>query len=281
MVVGLFLRAHRLCSPQNLDSELDYIKCSFLDLAYPPWFLDIALRKARKIYFENSDRNTWSKEGVKVITLPYSHKLKEVTKMLGENDYKFAFHFKNTIKKCLCINQFGNKKDTEEPGVYVIDCNNCNLSYVGETGRQLSTRLIEHSRAISKYDENSAIATHCWEYNHRMNFNDSKIIYKDKNIKRRRVVEGVLINSIPTVKGNKSFNTFDNINSSHVLREANLSEFVKVANDRVLLPVPNHPIPNPPAPNPGLTDDHQQLGRITMTNDQGQAVRRSRRIMLF
>ena len=94
-------------------------------------------------------------------------------------------------------------------------------------------------------------------------------------------MEGVLINSIPTLKGNKILNTFDNINSSHVLREANLSEFVKVANDRVLLPVPNHPIPNPPASNPGLTEDHQQLGRITMTNDQGQAVRRSRRIMLF
>ena len=100
-------------------------------------------------------------------------------------------------------------------------------------------------------------------------------------LKKLYIYEIIIVTNIPKVKGNKSFDTFDNINSSHVLREANLSEFVKVANDRVLLPVPNHPIPNPPAPNPGLSEDHQQLGRITMTNDQGQAVRRSRRIMLF
>ena len=112
-----------------------------------------------------------------------------------------------------------------------------------------------------------------------MNFKESKIIYKDNNIKRRRVVEGVLINSIPTVTGNKSFNTLDSINSHHVLREANLTGFVKAANNPVLLPAPNHPIPNPCLLNPGLTGDHQQLGRVNVTNDRGQAIRRSRRIM--
>ena len=87
---------------------------------------------------------------------------------------------------------------------------------------------------------------------------------------------------------------------------------MKVANDPALLPIPNHPIPNPNpfAPNPGFTEDQQQdrinallpapndpipnpnpcdhrpgltedqpLGRIIVTNDRGQAIRRSRRIM--
>ena len=56
----------------------------------------------------------------------------------------------------------------------------------------------------------------------------------------------------------------DSINSHHVLREANLTGFVKAANNPVLLPAPNHPIPNPCLPNPGLTGDHQQLWRVVV-----------------
>ena len=62
-------------------------------------------------------------------------------------------------------------------------------------------------RAFRIYDEKSAIAKHCWSSDHRMNFDDSKIVYSNSNIKQRRAVEGVLINSIPTLPGNKSFNS--------------------------------------------------------------------------
>ena len=64
-----------------------------------------------------------------------------------------------------------------------------------------------------------------------MNFEDSKLVYINNNTKQRRVVEGVLINSIPTLAGNKSFNSLDTINAREVLREANLARFVKDVNN--------------------------------------------------
>ena len=117
MAIGLFLRAFRLCSPQNLDSEIDYIKLSLSNLAYPSWFIEESLYKTRKIYYSTGERNTWSKEGIKIITLPFNQRLKDFTRNLKEKDIKFAFHFKNTIKKNLCSNQFGNKKKNAESGV--------------------------------------------------------------------------------------------------------------------------------------------------------------------
>ena len=149
---------------------------------------------------------------------------------------------------------------------------------MGETGRQYSVRLEEHSRAVRYNDRKSALAVHCWDENHRMNFKDSRIIYRENNAKRRRVVEGALINSIPTVPGNKSFNNLDNIHSCQVIREANLKSFVKAANDRGLLPGPNQPTQNLYAPNPGIIEEHNPLGRVQRINDRGQVIRISRRI---
>ena len=38
-----------------------------------------------------------------------------------------------------------------------------------------------------------------------MDLENSKIVYKSNNVKIRRIIEGVLIDSIPTIEGNKSF----------------------------------------------------------------------------
>ena len=79
-------------------------------------------------------------------------------------------------------------------------------------------------------------------HDHRMNFNNSKIVSKD-NIKRRRAVEVALIDFIPKVLGNKSFNSLYFLNSRLVSKEAKLLNFVKAANDLALLPNPDNPIP--------------------------------------
>ena len=149
--------------PQNLDAEINYIKLSLSNLAYPSWFIEESLNKTRKIHYSSGERNKWSKEGIKLITLPFNQRLKDVTSKLKEKDIKLVFHFKNTIKRNLCFNQFGNKKKNAETGVYIIKCSDCNLSYVGETGRKLSIRLEEHSKAVREFDNRSAIANHCWE----------------------------------------------------------------------------------------------------------------------
>ena len=197
---------------------------------------------------------------------------------MDDKAHKFAFQFKNTIKKCISNNRFGSKSDEIEKGVYVINCKNCNLSYVGETGRKLSIRIEEHSRAVRYQDRNSALAAHCWDEDHQMNFKDSKIIYRNNDARRRRVVEGALINLIPVVPGKKYFNNLDTLNSCQVIYEANLSSFVKAANDRGLLPRPIQPPHNPCTFNPDIFEDQHPLGRINMINDHGQVVRRSRRI---
>ena len=56
-----------------------------------------------------------------------------------------------------------NVKDREEPNnrqgaVYKIKCSNCQASYIGETGRNLNTRLTEHKRTTRNGDASNHIA---------------------------------------------------------------------------------------------------------------------------
>ena len=281
VVTGLFLRAYRICVPSCLDDELSYIRTCFNELAYPDWFIDSAHKKARKIYYSNDNSRQWNEEGKKVVKLPFNKNLKEITKNLEVDEHKFVFHFSNTIRKNLCKNKLENQNIEEKPGVYVIKCQDCNLSYVGETGRQLSKRLSEHKNAVRNYDEKSAIAKHCWSLDHRMNFKDSKIVYTNSNIIQRRAVEGVIINSIPTIPGNKSFNSIDKLNAREIIRECNLTDFVKGANSHYSFDEPNPPTQDPidscQRANPPDPPDLQPLGRVEINNGFGQVVRRSLR----
>ena len=175
------------------------------------------------------------------------------------------------------------RQNYEGPGVYLIDCNKCSLSYVGETGRNLETRKKEHGRDIRNWNVNSAIANHCWnEDNHRMDFDNSKIVYKSNNIKIRRLIEGALIDSIPTIAGNKSFSKVDPINLKTIVKEARLAGLVKQKKDSYNpnLPetiIPQNNLPNPPGNDPRPPIEERGFGTgLAIIN--GQHLRRSHRL---
>ena len=98
--------------------------------------------------------------------------------------------------------------------------------------RNLETRKKEHARDIRNWNVNSAIANHCWkEGHHKMDFENSKIVYKSSNVKIRRLIEGVLIDNIPTIEGNKSFSKVDSINLKTIVHESKLADFIKQINE--------------------------------------------------
>jgi len=68
-----------------------------------------------------------------------------------------------------------NVKDRDEPNnrqgaVYKIKCSDCQASYIGETGRNLNTRLTEHKRATKNGDANNHIAAHQQLINHNIDW---------------------------------------------------------------------------------------------------------------
>ena len=77
--------------------------------------------------------------------------------------------------------------------VYKIPCSNCDACYVGEAKRQLNERLSDHRRDVRKNNEKT-IPTHCRENQHSMNWENVKILDREKVYKKRLISEMLFIN---------------------------------------------------------------------------------------
>ena len=78
--------------------------------------------------------------------------------------------------------------------VYNIPCQDCEVSYIGETGRAVGTRRKEHQRSVKYLDvDKSALAEHIYEYDHGIAWEKTEILCRDSRWSQRRWKEAWLI----------------------------------------------------------------------------------------
>jgi hypothetical protein len=103
--------------------------------------------------------------------------------------------------------------------VYDIPCKNCNLLYIGETGRKFGTRLEEHkgeaekagekvlTRAARKSSQSvinkSAITDHVVDNNHIIDWKEAKIIDREADRSKRWIKEAIAIRKRGTTTMNR------------------------------------------------------------------------------
>jgi len=87
-----------------------------------------------------------------------------------------------------------NVKDRDEPSnrqgaVYKINCSDCQASYIGETGRNLNTRLTEHKRATKNGEAKNHIAVHHQLTNHNIDWDSARCLTCSTNYFQRLTLE--------------------------------------------------------------------------------------------
>ena len=71
-----------------------------------------------------------------------------------------------------------------------ISCRDCNAVYVGETERSIRTRKREHADAVKTFNtKKSALSQHVMDFDHRIDWDDVKIVKSESHAYRRRVAE--------------------------------------------------------------------------------------------
>lgn len=84
----------------------------------------------------------------------------------------------------------------ETPGVvYKIKCKDCDASYVGMSKRKLKKRIYEHKYAIKNSSPTSALSEHVSQTNHKIDFDNTKIIDVENNYYKRTFSEMLNIHS--------------------------------------------------------------------------------------
>ena len=190
MAQGLFLRALCICSPEFLDDEIKFIFSSLCNRAYPVSLLNKALSRAKRTHFIHPPKPPQSDSK---IIVPFTPCLdSSSTRLLARSfNSPFVFQYPNKLKSSLVSNA---PKPAHPPGVYKIPCKQCPKFYIGETGRNLPTRIKEHKYAVSIRSPLNALALHSCSTGHVVDFDSARLVYACNSIHQRRIMESALIN---------------------------------------------------------------------------------------
>ena len=231
IVTNMYMRALKICDAHHLEAEFTHIKDAFTKLGYPQFFLNQCLSKAKQNFY--IPKNTNEKKEAYRLTLPFSNQLLDIQKAIKvankdthEQSVELTFNYNNTIRSRLVKNRSREEKD--DIGVYCLPCLECPASYLGETGRGLSTRIDEHKNACRLGKNYSAVATHSLDVGHRIGFREAEIVYKCQNRNIRRLAEGALISLNNTFDRNSSTTKENKIINSLICQSLNIRNYSNI-----------------------------------------------------
>ena len=128
-------------------------------------------------------------------TIPYIKGISEnISRILQPFNIRVAHKPITTLRQLLT-----NVKDKEEPrnrqgAVYKINYSDCHASYIGETGRNLTTRLTERKRATTKGDVNNHSAEDHRLMNHTIDWDPAQCLTYSTNYFQRLTLESWFTN---------------------------------------------------------------------------------------
>ena len=184
-------RAERVCTGDGLKEELNHLSRVFQANGYPHAVTAGVLNKRRRAHPPTSVED----DEQRLLVLPYIKGLSEKIRLVCRPlNIKTAFRSSSTLRSLLTHVKVPTPPEEHKCVVYRVPCD-CGSVYVGETGRQMKTRIEEHKRAVMKADPNNAIAEHVWSTGHKILWDETISIDHDGDWFRRRIKEALHIRS--------------------------------------------------------------------------------------
>ena len=150
-------------------------------------FLDcLVTRENNNIRRNDSSNNSYTTTA----TIPYVRGTSEtIARILRPYNIRVA-HKPIFTLPLLLTHVSGKDKPEDRPGaVYKIHCSDCQATYIGETGRNLTTRLTEHKRATKTGDLNNNIAEHHLKTNHAIDWDSAACLTYSTDYYQRITLE--------------------------------------------------------------------------------------------
>ncbi|BHF60979.1 hypothetical protein SprV_0100394900 [Sparganum proliferum] len=179
----LYRRVETHCSePKDKIAEIQYLRRVFKANGYPRNFVNRCIRK-RDERPNRTDTKSWR-------ALPYvKNVLEAVGRPLAPLGVGVAHRPEATIRR-LVIKPKDPLPRLGTSGVVFWIWYSCGQSnYVGETGRQLRTRMAEHAAALRRNDASSQVAAHSTRPGHTFKFDEAEILARDDNRVSRELLE--------------------------------------------------------------------------------------------
>ena len=154
----------------NIDKKEEYKTTKHIlhNNKYDPLLLDKAISTVNtKTHTQQETLPTQTIHKTKLATFTYvGPQTKFITKLFKNTNLNIAYKTNNTIGKLLTPNNTSTSDKFNKSGIYQLTCLDCNMKYIGQTGRSIYTRYCEHFRDFKHANGNSKYAQHLIENRH-------------------------------------------------------------------------------------------------------------------
>ena len=197
-IKSLTRRANTICSKESdKEKELQYINRKMqLNDYTKPLVKKTKINSMRHDVGNKTDKVNSEIENNKKLYLPYEKGIAEKISRIAARYSVAVIHINNTSLKNRVNYKRRQANKTEEQGVvYEVYCKDCEKVYIGETGRQLNTRLIGHKKGAHNIDDNkiSGLSYHIKNTGHNTDWKSPKILFKENSFIKRNFKEGLAI----------------------------------------------------------------------------------------
>ena len=155
----------------------------------------------RSTFFPVHRKRNAERQFTSFTSIPYVQGTSEkIRRVLNEAGVMVAMRPVRTIGRALPSPKDPLTPEEKTGLIYLVPCSDCEHVYIGQTKRDLKTRLAEHKRAIKfQRPEQSALCEHVMQFDHIIDWSNSQILKVENNYFRRLTTEAWLINSTPNV----------------------------------------------------------------------------------
>nr|VZI22688.1 unnamed protein product [Spirometra erinaceieuropaei] len=180
----LYRRAETHCSePDDRRSELRYLQRLFMANGYPRNFIERGRQAGPSRCLVTERPKIWR-------ALPYIDGVSEtVSRLLRPLGIGIAHQPESTIRHLVMRPKAPLPLGETTNVIYRIQCNSCEVNYIGETGKRLQTRVGEHMRAVRRMDPLSLVAEHCADSGHTFAFQHAEILGRGNDRIARETIE--------------------------------------------------------------------------------------------
>ena len=171
--------------PDCRRKEMAHVQDALKTNGYKTWMFKVPMPKQQQ-----STTSTGTRPKTNV-GLPYmqgtSEALTRVFKAHGVGTYHRPI---NTIRSML-VHPKDKTPDAQKCGlVYQVECPECSLTYIGETGRMLATRMKDH---LNLRNPLTAVGEHCAHEHHTITKDSVRILAREDGWLKRKVREAIEI----------------------------------------------------------------------------------------
>ena len=135
------------------------------------------IRNEVRVKFSKEEVSNNDDQGNGLIVLPYVKGTAEQLKRILYNNFKVAMRPTLTLRNMLMKPKDCIPTLKKSGVVYRIHCKDCDVQYIGETGRALGTTRNDYERAVLRLrrTEKSALAHHVMKFDHLIAWNEPNV----------------------------------------------------------------------------------------------------------